>query len=69
LLNIVVPVISNCDKIKYDKQDQQDKAALNVRNPDMTQQHEPVARSPGRPQTKKQHRAIGRLITKMINNM
>jgi hypothetical protein len=38
--------------IKYDKQDQQGKATFNERNPDMTQQQEPVARIPGGPQTK-----------------
>jgi hypothetical protein len=38
--------------LKYDKQDQQGKAAFNERNPHMTQQQEPVARSPGGPQTK-----------------
>jgi hypothetical protein len=38
--------------IKYDKQDQQGKAAFNERNPHMTQQQEPMARSPGEPQTK-----------------
>jgi hypothetical protein len=38
--------------LKYDKQDQQGKAAFNKRNRHMTQQQEPVARSPGRPQTK-----------------
>jgi hypothetical protein len=38
--------------VKYDKQDQQGKAAFNERNPHMTQQQEPMARSPGRPQTK-----------------
>jgi hypothetical protein len=38
--------------IKYDKQDQQGKAAFNERNPHITQQQEPVARSPGGPQTK-----------------
>jgi hypothetical protein len=38
--------------IKYDKQDQQGKAAFNERNPHMTQQQEPMARSPGGPQTK-----------------
>jgi hypothetical protein len=37
---------------QYDKQDQQGKAAFNERNPHMTQQQEPVARSPGGPQTK-----------------
>jgi hypothetical protein len=37
---------------KYDKQDQQGKAAFNERNPHMTQQQEPVARSPGGPKTK-----------------
>jgi hypothetical protein len=34
-------------KIKYEKQDQQGKAAFNERNPHMTQQQEPMARSPG----------------------
>jgi hypothetical protein len=38
--------------MKYDKQDQQGKAAFNERNPHMTQQQELVARSPGGPQTK-----------------
>jgi hypothetical protein len=38
--------------IKHDKQDQQGKAALNERNPYMTQQQEPVTRSPGGSQTK-----------------
>jgi hypothetical protein len=37
---------------KYDKQDPQGKAAFNERNPHMTQQQEPMARSPGGPQTK-----------------
>jgi hypothetical protein len=37
--------------IKYEKQDQQGKAALNERNPHTTQQQEPTARSPGGPQT------------------
>jgi hypothetical protein len=36
----------------YDKQDQQRKAAFNERNPHMTQQQEPVARSPGGPKQK-----------------
>jgi hypothetical protein len=31
--------------LKYDKQDQQGKAAFNERNPHMTQQQEPMARS------------------------
>jgi hypothetical protein len=31
--------------MKYDKQDQQGKAAFSERNPHMTQQQEPVARS------------------------
>jgi hypothetical protein len=35
----------------HDKQDQQGKAAFNERNPHMTQQQEPMARSPGGPQT------------------
>jgi hypothetical protein len=35
--------------LKYDKQDQQGKAAFNERNPHMTQQQEPMARSPGGP--------------------
>jgi hypothetical protein len=38
--------------IKYDKQDQQGKAAFNERNPHMTQQQEPMVRSPAGPQTK-----------------
>jgi hypothetical protein len=38
-------------KMKYEKQDQQGKAAFNERNPYMTQQQEPMARSPGGPQT------------------
>jgi hypothetical protein len=36
---------------KYEKQDQQGKAAFNTRNPHMTQQQEPMARSQGGPQT------------------
>jgi hypothetical protein len=36
---------------KYEKQDQQGKAAFNERNPHMTQQQEPMAMSPGGPQT------------------
>jgi hypothetical protein len=32
-----------CNGKKYDKQDQQGKAAFNERNPHMTQQQEPVA--------------------------
>jgi hypothetical protein len=35
--------------IIFDEQDQQGKAAFNERNPHTTQQQEPVARSPGRP--------------------
>jgi hypothetical protein len=38
--------------LKHDKQDQQEKAAFSERNPNTTQQQEPVARSPGGPQTK-----------------
>jgi hypothetical protein len=37
---------------KYDKQDQQGKAAFKERNPQTTQQQEQAARSPGGPQTK-----------------
>jgi hypothetical protein len=37
--------------MKYYKQDQQGKAAFNERNPHMTKQQEPMARSPGGPQT------------------
>jgi hypothetical protein len=37
--------------LKYDKQDQQGKGTFNERNPRMTQQQEPVARSPGEPIT------------------
>jgi hypothetical protein len=40
------------EPLEYDKQDQQGKAAFNERNPHMTQQQEPMARSPGGPQTK-----------------
>jgi hypothetical protein len=40
------------DDIKYDKQDQQGKAAFKEPNPHTTQQQEPVARSPDGPQTK-----------------
>jgi hypothetical protein len=32
--------------VKYDKQDQQCKAVFNEQNPHITQQQEPVARSP-----------------------
>jgi hypothetical protein len=44
--------LKNIINVKYDKQDQQGKAAFNERNPHMTQQQEPTARSPGGPQTK-----------------
>jgi hypothetical protein len=37
--------------VKYEKQDQQGKAAFNERNPHMTQQQEPMARIPGGPKT------------------
>jgi hypothetical protein len=37
----------------YNKQDQQEKAAFNERNPHKTRQQEPMARSPGGPQTQK----------------
>jgi hypothetical protein len=37
---------------RYDKQDQQGKAAFNERNPHTTQQQKPEARSTGEPQTK-----------------
>jgi hypothetical protein len=40
------------NKKEYDKQDQQGKAAFNERNPHMTQQQEPVARSQGDPEQK-----------------
>jgi hypothetical protein len=56
----------------YGKQDQQGKAAFNERKTYMTQQQEPVARSPGGPQTKTGHgtrQSTDRLITKMINNL
>jgi hypothetical protein len=56
--------------LKYDKQDQQGKAALNKRNPHMTQQQEPVARSPGGSQTKTgqdKRKSTDKLITKMIH--
>jgi hypothetical protein len=57
---------------QYDNQDQQGKAALNERNPQTTQQQEPLARSPGGPQTKTGHdtrQSTDRLITKMVNNL
>jgi hypothetical protein len=57
---------------EYDKQDQQGKAAFIERNPHMTQQQEPVARSPDGSQTKKgqgTRQNTDRLITKMINNL
>jgi hypothetical protein len=38
--------------MKYDKRDQQRKVAFNERNFNMTQQQEPVAKSPGGPKTK-----------------
>jgi hypothetical protein len=40
------------DHLQYDKQDKQGKAAFNERNPHMTQQQEPMARSPGGPKQK-----------------
>jgi hypothetical protein len=43
--------------LKYDKQDQQGKAAFNERNPHTIQQQEPEASSPG-----------GRLITLSVRN-
>jgi hypothetical protein len=52
--------------MKYDKQDQQGKAAFNERHPHTTQQQEPVARSQGGPQTKKEQgarRSTDRAIT------
>jgi hypothetical protein len=48
--NLDYEIISH--NLPYDKQDQQRKAAFNERNPNMIQQQEPVARSPGGPQTK-----------------
>jgi hypothetical protein len=41
-----------CPIKKYDKHDKQGKAAFNERNLHVTQQLEPVARSPGGPKTK-----------------
>jgi hypothetical protein len=52
--------------LKYDKKDQQGKAAFNERNPHTTQQQEPVARSPGGSQTKTgqdSRQSTDRLIT------
>jgi hypothetical protein len=52
--------------MKYDKQDQQGKATFKEREPHATQQQEPVARSPGGPQTKTGQsamRSTDRLIT------
>jgi hypothetical protein len=45
-------VLTTFSIIQYDKQNQQGKAVFNERNPHMTQQQEPEARSPGGPQTK-----------------
>jgi hypothetical protein len=44
--------VSRSKDMKYDKQDQQGKAASNELHPHATQQQEPVARSPGGAQTK-----------------
>jgi hypothetical protein len=54
-------------KVKYDKQDQQGKAAFNERNPHTTQQQEPTARSPGGTPNKNrtgQRQSTDRLIIK-----
>jgi hypothetical protein len=51
--------------IKYDKPDQQGKAAFNERKPHTTQQQVSVARSPGDPT--KTGQGTDMLITKMIN--
>jgi hypothetical protein len=45
----IIPLVQT--QSKYDKQDQQGKAAFNERNPNMTQQQEPMGRSPGGHQT------------------
>jgi hypothetical protein len=58
--------------LKYDKQYQQGKAAFNERNPQTTQQQEPVTRSPGGLQTKTgkgTRQSTDMLITRMINNL
>jgi hypothetical protein len=58
--------------IKYDKQDQQGKAAFNERNPHTTKQQESVARSPDGTQTKTGQgtkQCTDRLIAKIINNL
>jgi hypothetical protein len=49
---LIEDLFSSFRNMKYDKQDQQGKAAFNERNPHMTQQQEPTARSPGGPRTK-----------------
>jgi hypothetical protein len=58
---VIIPNLGNAELlffalhfylIKYDKHDQQGKAAFNERNPHMTQQQVPMARSPGGPQSK-----------------
>jgi hypothetical protein len=58
---------------KYDKQDQQGKAALNERNPHTTKLQEPLAeRIPDGPQTKTgqgTRQSTDRLITKMIQSV
>jgi hypothetical protein len=56
-------LIKNTIYWEYDEQDQQGKAALNERNPHMTQQQEQMARSPGGPQTK----PCGYIITKYLD--
>jgi hypothetical protein len=56
--------------LKYDKQDQQLKAAFKERNPHTIQQQKPVARNPGLPKTKigqGKRQIMGRLITEIIH--
>jgi hypothetical protein len=46
---------------KYDKQDQQWKAAFHERNPHMTQQQEPMARSPDGPKQNQDRAKYGQV--------
>jgi hypothetical protein len=58
------------DDKKYDKQEQQGRAAFNERNTQTIYQQESVARSPGGLQTKTgqgKRQSMGRLITRNIH--
>jgi hypothetical protein len=47
VLIVIQKNLSKKETLEYDKQDQQGTAAFYERNPHMTQQQEPMARSPG----------------------